>query len=100
MLSTANFGGVEFCDDRGYGPPRYLAPQDVVRVADAIAGVDPTSVVNHVDLEAFDTADIYSGAWAENGDWSRGYLVDYLTALREFYRMAAEHGDGVVLWMI
>ncbi|SEM82183.1 protein of unknown function [Luteibacter sp. UNCMF331Sha3.1] len=100
VLSLVIFGGDEFGDDLGYGPPRYMDPETVRALSSALDGVDVARIVEELDLEAMDAADVYPGKWAENAEWSRGYIGEYLTPLRDFYRVAAIRGDGVVLWLI
>ena len=42
-------------------------------------------------------AEIYPHIWEDGDDEFDVYLLTNFTALRDFYRAAAEHGDGVLL---
>ena len=99
-LSLVIFGGDEFGDDLGYGPPRYMEPETVHTLSVAFDAVDLVRIVGELDLEAMDAEGVYPGQWAEDPDWSRGFIDEYIGPLRDFYREAARRGAGIVLWLI
>ncbi|MGW1794048.1 YfbM family protein [Streptomyces tubercidicus] len=85
-------------DDWGYGPPRYLTPEQVRCAAEALAGLSGerlTSGVGPADLAA---AEVYPAIV-----WERGEPLDYVSEhyeqLRPFFRAAADEGDGMLMWL-
>jgi Domain of unknown function (DUF1877) len=97
-LADAILGGAEIPDIErvsGYGPLRYLQPEQVTAVAAAIAEVHPeglTSRLNYADAQA---EKIYLAHTLENlADW---YLPALFISFRDFYANAARSGDAVIL---
>lgn len=94
----AVLGGTEFGDDKGGRRVRWLAPDDVRRVAAALPGVQMFS--DRYAPELMNRDAIYpEGVWVRDGDNARDYLVEHYETLLAFYRAAAERGDGVLLWI-
>lgn len=82
------------------GSDPYMDPETVHALSAMLEGIDIARTVEELDLDAMDAAEVYPRQWAENAEWSRGYVGEYLTPLRDFYRVAATHGGGVVLWLV
>lgn len=93
----AVMGGREIGEDMGYGPARWLDPDQVRRVAEALPDVDEFSV--RFDPEAMTRNGVYPDViWLRDAD-SLDYLVENYEPLLTFYRDAAARGDGVFLWL-
>lgn len=97
-LAWAVLGGEETGDDAGYGPARILAPDQVKSVSRALASIDKSKFSSRYDPAAMEAADIYlSDMCVRDGDEALEYIVENYLALADFYRDAAERGDGAVL---
>lgn len=93
-LGWAVLGGDEFADDLGYGPPRLLAPDQVVQVADALDELGAEGFTAAVDPERLVALEIYpTDIWTTAAEW----LVESFEVIRRFYRDAADAGHAVVI---
>jgi len=68
LLGQVVLGGVEFGDEVGYGPARWLPASAVSDVASALAKLTPEEFERRVDFAALHRNDIYPSIW----DRSRG----------------------------
>lgn len=94
----AVMGGREIGEDMGYGPARWLDPEQVRRVAAALPDVEAFSA--RYAPEALARNGVYPDViWLRDGDEAREYLVENYAPLLAFYRDAAARGDGVFLWL-
>ncbi len=97
-LSWAVLGGEEIGEEIGYGPARFLEPEQV----HSIAAWLPDDIVfkSRFDPQAMEKAKIYPEViWVRDGDDALDYLVENYRELVAFYRSAAERGDGAILWL-
>ena len=94
-LSWAVMGGTELGEDTGYGPPRYLEPEQVSRVARALKEISPDEFSGRYDRETMKNADIY----AVGDDSDPEYFTQYYLQLRDFYQDAASNGNGMIIFM-
>jgi hypothetical protein len=90
LLGKAVWGGAPLradLEDDGYGPPRFLAPEEVRAIAAALAELDEAKV-----RAAFDPGrkDLYRRCDADE-------VAEMFVALRDFYGDAAGEGEGVVV---
>jgi uncharacterized protein DUF1877 len=98
-LSDVILGGSEMSDeDLGFGPARYLNPQEVQEMADALASVSEERLLRNFSPEAFAAAHIYPEGWLGT-DEERQYIVTNFRKLKEFVTSAARADDAVVLWL-
>jgi hypothetical protein len=96
--SWAVLGGEEFGDDMGYGPARFLTPDQVRRIAESLP--DETAFASRYDPKAMTQAEIYPDIiWERDGQESLEFLIAYFRPLLAFYRDAAARGDAVLLWI-
>ncbi|MER6245714.1 DUF1877 family protein [Streptomyces griseorubiginosus] len=96
-------GDIGFLDHDGVydgftDPPRLLTPTAVADIARGLDALDPGALL--ADLpDSPDAASAVCGF----GPWSdgdvRAHLLEHLSAMREFYREAAIHGQCVVTWI-
>jgi hypothetical protein len=84
--------------DVGFGPARVLKSDQVRRIAAALAHIDPDEVARRVDVQRFDQEAIYPGHWQRNGIGA-DYVVASYTAMRDLIVRAADHGQGLVLYI-
>lgn len=97
-LANAVLGGETLGDeDLGYGPARFLTPEEVVELAEALEGQPREKLAAGYDPAALEAAEIYpEGIWEPE---ALDYLLNYYDELVEFYRQAAARGDAVILYL-
>ena len=96
-LSKAILGGVEIGGDVGYGPARYVTPDEVRDVAKALTGILKDELRRRFNPAALKKADIYPPIW-DQAD-SIGYLLEYYDKLVAFYQDAAQKGRAVLVYI-
>ena len=93
-------GGTPISDeDVGYGPPRYLTPEQVKEAADALSDLAPEDLRGRFDVAAYNAADGYpmmrpTGWEPEDVE----PLLEEYADLRQFFKETAEQGDALLLW--
>jgi hypothetical protein len=99
-LAWAVLGGDEVGEDVGYGPARFLTPQEVKQVASAIGSLSAEALVARYEPKAMAQAGVYPQViWVREGQQALEYVLEYYQKLVAFYREAADRGDGAVLWI-
>lgn len=96
VLGMAVMGGDPLGDDLGYGPVRLLGPEQVRRVAAALAALDHEQVKLRFNRFALRALKIYPDIWNEP-DVLEDYLLPNLDDLIAFYTEAAAAGEAVLL---
>src|SRR5262249_49894702 len=96
-LAWAVFGADEIGKDTGYGPPRFLTPEQVGAVSAALSALSRDELRVRFDPARFDEAEVYPGVWDEDPEELFDELMTYLDGLTDHYRSAAEAGDGMLL---
>ncbi|RKN49860.1 DUF1877 family protein [Micromonospora costi] len=83
--------------DWGYGPPRYLTPEQVAEAATALADLTGAALIDGVDPAELQRAEIYPAVWDRPGelDW----VAHFLPHVREYFTAAAKNGDAVICWV-
>jgi hypothetical protein len=97
-LADAVLGGVEIGADRGHGPARYLEPDKVRVIANALARVGLDAFERRYDAVALEAGEVYPGGWVDEIE-SKRWLCDAYSQLRSFYVRAAERALGVLLYL-
>ncbi|MEO3765744.1 YfbM family protein [Streptomyces sp. B5E4] len=82
----------------GYGPPRYLTPEQVRTAAEVLGTTSSDRLVHGVSQEDLARADVYPLIVWERGE-SFDYVRGHYEALVEYFRGAAGDGDGLPLWL-
>jgi hypothetical protein len=95
----AVLGGAEIGEDVGYGPARFLTPQEVKTVAAALSTISAAELAKRYDPKAMDEAEIYPEIWMRDGAEGLEYVQAYFREMVEFYRTAAERGDAALLFI-
>lgn len=97
-LSWAVMGGEEIGDEVGYGPARFLEPEQVRSIASWLP--DDSVFKSRFDPQAMERARIYPEViWVRDDADALEYLVENYRELVAFYKSAAERGDGAILWL-
>ena len=95
-LSNAVLGGQEFGPDLGYGPARYLTPDQVREVAAALDEIINAILRGRFNPKAMTKAEIYS--WHEDeGEGGLEYFLEYYAQVRAYFQQAARKGNGMLL---
>jgi hypothetical protein len=94
---TDDFDVVEIENDWGYGPPRYLTPEQVAAGAAALAELDGADLIRGVDQAELHRAEIYPPVWEMPGELER--VVSRLPAVLDYFTQAAKNGEGVICWL-
>ncbi|MFJ6572669.1 YfbM family protein [Streptomyces sp. NPDC091292] len=85
-------------EDWGYGPPRYLTPEQVRLATDALAATPHQNLIENVTPADLAQARIYPDVI-----WERGESLDFVTshyqALVPFFQAAARDGNGMLVWL-
>jgi hypothetical protein len=98
-LVGAVFGGAIVSDeDVGYGPARYLTPQEVVEVTSGLSDISPDSLWSNFDSNAVREAEIYPRGWSETPE-DREYVTRHYARLRDFFAAAAKAGEVVIEYL-
>lgn len=95
-LSLAILEGAEIGPELDYGPARYLTPDEVKTVAQALAALTPEALAQRYDPHEMEEKNVYPAMWAEEGDEGLEYLLSHYSALQQFYTDAAARGDVVI----
>lgn len=94
-LRNAVLGGTPLGDDR---VARWLSPEEVVEVADALSGIPRSDLEAVYDPQEFNQARIYPARPPERWGWEDlGPLLDRFERLVSFFRETAGKGEGLLL---
>ncbi len=97
-LGNVVMGGTETAFNATYGKVRFLTPDQVREVADAIKLISVPELSARFDAKAFTEAEVYPNP--QPGGWDAGELeplLFYYAQLVDFFRAAADEGDFVLL---
>ncbi|MBC7818090.1 MAG: YfbM family protein [Planctomycetaceae bacterium] len=98
-LVNVVLGGSDLSDEGfGYGTVRFLLPDEVREVSEALSDVPAFELLQRFDAEALNDAEIYPHGWSDDskeGEYIRGHYV----ALQEFFDQAAKAGDAMLLYL-
>jgi len=96
-LQYVVMGGAELGEeDVGYGPARYLTPEEVQAAASAIASISGEALWSRFDEQAFAAAEIYPQGWSEDDKES---VVEHYETLREFFAFAGAEGNAMIVYL-
>jgi hypothetical protein len=96
-LADAILGGTEIGSDMGYGPARYLTPDQVKRISGALSGLTRETLREHFDPADFAENGIYPSIWDEDEDELFDELMGYFDQMSACYRDAAKSGKAMLL---
>ncbi len=95
-LGNAILGGTEIGGDLGYGPARFLAPQQVREVASALAPISKPDLAKRFDLDAMIKARIYPCRDYDELEMAQHHFEH----LSRYYADAAKNGNAMLLYII
>ncbi len=95
-LSLAVFGHEEIGEDGGYGPARYLTPEEVRTVSAALSAITTEELRRRFDPAAFEAAEVYPNVWDEDPDDLFEEIESYFSGLVAYYRDAASRGNAML----
>ncbi|WP_246427855.1 YfbM family protein [Paenibacillus phyllosphaerae] len=91
-------GGTPIGEDYGYGPPRYLTPEQVEQVAQALTGLQGAELIGRYNPDLMAQQDIYPQIdWDDEEE--QQYVFDYYWSLVDYYKAAAASGNGMLLYL-
>ena len=98
--SQVVMGGTEIGEDAGgYGPARYLRPEQVREVAEALPKLPRDQLAQRYAPEEMEQAGVYPSIWMHDGEEALNYLLDKYDALVEFYQQAAAKQCAVLQYL-
>lgn len=98
-LSQVVLGGTELPDtDAGYGPFRYLHPEEVQATSKALAEISSDELWSRFNADRAQAAEIYPQAW-RGDDQEREYVQSNFAALQQLYAKAAASGNAMLLYL-
>lgn len=92
-------GGTEFGDDVGYGPARYILPEEVKAVSEALAPLNEEILSKRYDPANMAALQLYPEIWGREDDDALGYLLSYFTQVKKLYSEAALAGNAVIHYL-
>lgn len=100
-LYNVVLGGTVLGDeDLGYGPARYLTPEEVRETYLALEQISADDFRARYDPRAMTKAEIYPEiVWERDGDDALQYLVDYYVLVVEFFKEATRLGHAMLLYI-
>jgi hypothetical protein len=91
-------GGALLSDeDLGYGPARYMTPDEVTLAAASLAALPWEKLACRFDPAQMNSDNVYPAIWDDDG--ALDYLRVNYAVLVKFFDAAAAAGDGVILWL-
>lgn len=103
-LHKAILGGTEVGKELGYGPAKYLTPNEVKEVSKALSDVSKEDLQRKYDTEIPKVSnDLYPAIGLQNPErWKdpeeRNYFLSFLEPLKSYYQDAATKGNAMLLW--
>jgi hypothetical protein len=94
-LGNAILGGASIGDDGGYGPARFLTPERVREVAEALSSFKIEQLEQRFDVDAMSAANIYACPEEEELEM----VQHYFKRLVQYYSDAAAKGKAMLLWI-
>jgi hypothetical protein len=95
--SQVIMGGREVGEDVGYGPARFLEPREVKEIAAVLGSISPDDLPANFDPETMNDAEIYPFGWGR--DEALQWLLDAYVQVRNYYKLAAEKGFAMILYL-
>ena len=84
--------------DVGYGPARFLTPQQVKEVAVAINDIPTAKLLEKFDADRMNQEEIYPQGWSDSPE-EREYIEQNYSSLVTFFRSAADAGDAMIVYL-
>lgn len=93
------FGGTPFVEDFGYGPARYLRPDEVVAIASLVEAIAVADFEARTDLGVLAQLDVYPSIWdrQDEAETNIAYLRDGYAELRDTFQSARAANDAMII---
>lgn len=88
--------GTETECEATYGFYRYLTPNEVKEVADALANISETNLRDRYDRGFRKKPDIYSTEWTDEGFQ---FALEYCKKVVNYYKDAAQKENAMLVWL-
>ncbi len=99
-LAWAILGGQEIGGDVGFGAARFVYPEQVKQIAEALTTLDEKTLRSRFDPDAMKRLDIYPEViWVRDQSEALDYLIENYQTVFSFYLEAAKNGAGVITWL-
>jgi hypothetical protein len=99
-LVNAVLGGNELPDtDAGYGPFRYLVPDEVEAVSQALVSISAKDLWSRFNAARVRSEDIYPSDIWSGDDGDKQYVSQHYEALRQYFSDAAASGSAMLLYI-
>jgi hypothetical protein len=85
-------------EDVGYGPARFLTPEEVKVTAQALNEVSASDLLEKFDAQELNDNNIYPGYWTGK-EIDHQYVRENFVRLVEFFRSAAQSDDALLLYI-
>ncbi len=95
ILGKTILGGNEIGPDIGYGPARFLEPDEVKEIAAALKKVSKDDLAARFDLKAMVAAKVY----ACHNEGELELAQHYFARVAAYYAKAAKRGDAMLLYL-
>lgn len=89
-------------EDVGYGPARAFRPLEVAAIADALAPLDPSTLMLRFDPRKLEQLEIYPGRFGElnlQSDYELGYFLGPFEELKKLTARGKAERTGMLVWI-
>jgi hypothetical protein len=89
-------------EDVGYGPARIFRPLEVAAIADALAPLDPATLMLRFDARKLEQLEIYPGRFSElnlHSDYELGYFLGPFEELKKLTARGKAERTGMLVWI-
>lgn len=91
-------GGTSIGSDVGYGPARYLLPDQVQQVAEALTNQSRGDLAKEYVPKTMDKLGIYPGLWERDGKIALDYLLRNYDHVVRYYQNAVEKKQAMLFY--
>ena len=96
-LAIFYYPGVEVGPDGGYGPARYIPPENMKQFAAALKTVSDADLIARFDPAGFEAAQLYSSHLFSEDVIEVDYVMQNVPDLRKFADRCADAGSGALV---
>ncbi|MDO8452452.1 MAG: YfbM family protein [bacterium] len=100
-LGRCVLGGTDIGLDVGYGPARYLTPEEVKETVTALKRVSNEELISRYNAEDMTADDVYPEVWGrkEEEQFNKEYILENYPLMVSYYQDAARHGNGMLIYI-
>jgi len=97
--SLVIMGGTPIGPDIGYGPARFLSPNQVHDVAQALQSLSRDELAKRYSPKTMDQIGIYPQIWERDGNDGLEYLLAYYDEVVKYYQDASAKKQAMLLYL-